>query len=116
MILGLRDLCKQIVVIPQNSFLFSDSSRDNFDPYGDHTDQEIYKAFGENYLNIIIETGDDLRLILSEKNGIFLRGRNSGCCAARAALRMNKIVIIGETTSNIDNDTDLIIQNIARNN
>ena len=78
--------------------------------------KKFYKAFGENSLNIIIETGDDLRSILSEKNEIFLRGRNSGCCAARDVLRMNKIVIIGETTSNIDKVTDLIIQNIARNN
>ena len=78
--------------------------------------KKFYKAFGENSLNIIIETGDDLRSILSEKNEIFLRGRNSVCCAARSVLRMNKIVIIGEATSNIDNDTDLIIQNIARNN
>ena len=67
MSLGLRDFRKQIVVISRDSFLFSASLRDNLDPYGDHTDQEILQDLGEISLSIIIEVGYNLHLILSEK-------------------------------------------------
>ena len=66
MSLGLRDFRKQIVVISRDSFLFSASLRDNLDPYGDHTDQEILQDLGD-FLWILLLNYNNLHLILSEK-------------------------------------------------
>ena len=115
MALGLHDLRKQIAVIPQNSFLFSASLRDNLDPYGEHTDQEILQVLDEVSLNILIEAGNDLHSIIVGKGLNFSAGQKQLLCLARAVLRNNKIVMMDEATSNIDNETDKIIQNIVRN-
>ena len=111
--LGLHDLRKQLTVISQSAFLFNASIRDNLDPFHQHTDQELHQILGELQLKMI---GDDLNCLDSLIVGQQIRfsaGEKQLLCLARAVLRKSKIVVMDEATSNIDNQTDKIMQEVV---
>ena len=114
MTLGLHDLRKQLAVIPQNSFLFSASVRDNLDPFKNHTDQELMQALDEVSLYLMIEDPSSLDSLIVGKDLNLSSGQKQLLCLARAILRKNKIVMMDEATSNIDNLTDKLVQEIVR--
>ena len=114
MLLDLYDLRKQLAVIPQSSFLFNASIRDNLDPFKEHTDQEILNLLEEVSLNVFAEDATFLDSLIVGKDINFSGGQKQLLCLVRAVLRNNKIVMMDEATSNIDNDTDKIIQDIVR--
>ena len=114
MTLGLHDLRKQLAVIPQCSFLFYASVRDNLDPFNEHTDQEILQALDEVSLDLFIGDPSCLDSLIIGKDLNFSAGQKQLLCLARAVLRKNKIVMMDEATSNIDNHTDKLIQEIVR--
>ena len=110
---SLRDLRLSITVIPQNSFLFSASVRDNLDPSHEFTDGELLDVLDEVHLYVLDENkirwlnhlivGQDL--IFSESQKILLG-------FARALLKKNKIVLVEESSKRIDLDTENIIENL----
>ena len=114
MTLGLHDLRKQISVIPQSSFLFNSSIRDNLDPFRQYSNDEVLDALDQVSLNLFIEDQDDLDRLVVGRDLNFSSGQRQLMCLARAILRKNKIVMMDEATSNIDNTTDKLIQQIVR--
>ncbi|CAN8025494.1 unnamed protein product [Ixodes persulcatus] len=50
----LRDLRRAITVIPQDPSLIRGSLRDNLDPTGSHTDDEIWEALGRVHLDHVV--------------------------------------------------------------
>ena len=114
MTLGLHDLRKQVSVIPQSSFLFSVSIRDNLDPFREHTDDEIFQVLNEVSLNLCTEEPSDLDTMIVGQQLNFSSGQKQLFCLARSILRRNKIVMMDEATSNIDNETDKLMQSIVR--
>ena len=114
MTLGLHDLRKELSVIPQSPFLFSGSIRNNLDPFKKYSDKEILDTLDQVSLNLRIEDPTDLDSLVVGKDLSFSLGQKQLLCLARAILRKNQIVMMDEATSNIDNTTDQIVQEIVR--
>ena len=114
MTLGLHDLRKQLAVIPQNSFLFCASVRDNLDPFKEHTYQELLQVLDEVSLDLFIEDPSHLDSLIVGKDLNCSSGQKQLLCLARAILRKNRIVMMDEATSNVDNHTDKLIQEIVK--
>ncbi|OMJ92976.1 hypothetical protein SteCoe_4199 [Stentor coeruleus] len=111
---GLHQLRSQMSVIPQTLALFIGSVKYNLDPLCQHTDEEILLVLKEVELLDYVEgheKGID-SLVLKEIN--FSAGQKQLLCLARAVLRKNKIVMMDEATSNVDNETDRIVQEVIK--
>ena len=113
MSLGLHDLRKQLSVIPQNAFLFHASLRDNLDPFHEHSDQELYKILDQVQLKFLGEGEGCFDSLIIGQELCLSAGQKQLLCLARAVLRKSKIVVMDEATSNIDNQTDGVMQEVV---
>ena len=114
--IGLHDLRPKISVIQQNPFLFSGTIRQNLDPWDQYKDAEIWYVLDcVSLKGFISEKGRGLEFLIEEGGGNFSTGERQLLCLARAILQKNKILIMDEATANIDNDTDLRVQQAIYN-
>ena len=107
--IGLSLLRRIITIIPQDPTLIEGTLRDNLDPLGSFDDQsmiDILKSIGMDY--ILKENG--LNFLVKENGDNLSAGERQLICIARAMIRKNKIIMMDEITSNIDYDTELLIQ------
>ena len=116
----LKDLRRNLGIVPQEPKIFSGTLKFNLDPMNNYTDFEIYNAVNEvGLFKLMEDNGRDisqkLELKLKENGGNLSLGEKQLICLARIFLRKNKIVIMDEATSNIDNKTDILIQNAVDN-
>ena len=113
MTIGLHDLRKQISVIPQSTVLFTSSIRDNLDPFHECSDERILEVLNQVKLKaIVLETKDGLDTCLGYDSLNFSSGQKQLLGLARILIRQNKIVVLDEATSGVDNETDAIIQEL----
>jgi ATP-binding cassette subfamily B protein len=107
-----ESLRKQIGVVLQEPFLFSDTIRENI-IYGreDATEAkmiEAAKAVGAHDFIMRLEKGYDT--VLQERGSNLSQGQRQLISFARAVLSDPKILILDEATANIDTQTEVIIQ------
>ncbi|MEP7284364.1 MAG: ABC transporter ATP-binding protein [Chloroflexota bacterium] len=105
-------LRRQIGLVLQDSFLFSDSVMNNI-RYGklDATDDEVMAAAKLASADTFIERlPQGYQTILGERGGGLSQGQRQLISIARAALANPRILILDEATSSVDTRTERLIQ------
>ena len=107
-----QSLRSQIGIVPQDPFLFSGSIEDNI-RYGrlEATREEIIeaaKAAGVHDLIMRLENGYETSV--GERGASLSAGQRQLVCLARAILADPPIMILDEATSNVDTNTEHIMQ------
>ncbi|KAJ3652702.1 hypothetical protein Zmor_018644 [Zophobas morio] len=98
-------LRSKISVIPQEPTIFSGTLRENIDPRGQHSDDDIWKAISTVNLSLFQNLDEklDMNISICQKQLI---------CVCRALIRRNKIVIFDESNASVDSDTEVLIQKV----
>src|SRR5690606_11493515 len=108
----LNSLRKQIGLVLQDTFLFSDTVMNNI-RYGkpDATDEEVIAAAKMVEADTFIERlPDGYQTVLGERGSGLSQGQRQLISIARAALANPRILILDEATSSVDTRTERLIQ------
>ncbi|RPA94274.1 hypothetical protein L873DRAFT_1442024 [Choiromyces venosus 120613-1] len=115
--IGLHDLRSKLAIIPQDPTLFRGTVRSNLDPFGKHTDEELWGALRQ--ANLVEDAPADgavasgritLDGVVDEEGTNFSLGQRQLMALARALVRGSRIIVCDEATSSVDIETDRKIQ------
>ncbi|CAF3075845.1 unnamed protein product [Rotaria sp. Silwood2] len=109
----LNHLRSHLSVIPQQPILFSGTLRYNLDPFNHYSDEQCWMALEDVQLKQFVSNhSDGLLLFIAESGSNLSEGQRQLICIARAILKKSKILLIDEGTSNVDQTTDGLIQEV----
>lgn len=112
---GLDDLRNKITIIPQDPLLYKGSLRSNLDLFDQYSDYQIWEALEKTCMKKkFVETGLETEIKAGGEN--LSAGEKQLLCIARAILSKNKIILVDEATSSIDNVTEEAILEAIRQN
>jgi ATP-binding cassette, subfamily B, bacterial MsbA len=113
----LESLRDQIAVVLQETFLFGGTIRDNI-RYGrlDATDEEVEAAAQQAHAHeFIVQLPDGYDSGVGEGGALLSRGQRQRLALARAILKDPRLLILDEATSDVDTETEVLIQRALEN-
>lgn len=109
---NLNSYRKNLGVVLQDEFLFEGTIRDNIlFPRPNATEEELQAAVKAAYVNEFTDRFDDgLETLIGERGVKLSGGQRQRIAIARAVLANPKILILDEATSNLDTESEALIQ------
>ncbi|RFN51788.1 ABC transporter, transmembrane domain, type 1 [Fusarium flagelliforme] len=108
-----NELRRRLITLPQEPFLAHGTVRSNLDPSGAHTDEELVTTLTKFRLWNASRLPDGLSTELTDAS--FSHGQRQLFCLAQATLRTDsRILIMDESTSYVDQETDELMQHLLR--
>ena len=103
---------KHLGVVLQDEFLFEGSIRENIlFPRPNATEAELQSAIKSAYVNEFTDRFDDgLETLIGERGVKLSGGQRQRIAIARAILTNPKLIILDEATSNLDTESEALIQ------
>ena len=111
--IGLSKLRRNLTIIPQDPSLMQGTLKFNIDPLGLYSDNEIIKVLrmiGFEY--VVANHPQGMQQQIAEGGDNMSIGEKQLICIARAILRRSKIVILDESTANVDYHNEEVIQKV----
>jgi len=110
--LKLSSFRKYLGVVLQDEFLFEGTIRDNIlFPRPEATEEELLRAVKGGYVNEFTDRFEDgLNTLIGERGVKLSGGQRQRIAIARAILANPKIIILDEATSNLDTESEALIQ------
>ncbi len=108
----LQSFRRHLGVVLQDDFLFEGSIRENIlFPRPDATEQQLQRAVETAYVNEFTDRFEDgLNTLIGERGIKLSGGQRQRIAIARAVLADPKILILDEATSNLDTESEALIQ------
>lgn len=108
------DIKNNITYVSQNEYIFTGSILDNIKLFNDYTEDEINKVLKICKIDEILNNKNiDLNYILEDNGSNLSKGERQRILLARNLLRSKKVLILDETTNEIDVKSEReIIKNI----
>uniref|UniRef100_A0AAY4EVL3 Cystic fibrosis transmembrane conductance regulator n=1 Tax=Denticeps clupeoides TaxID=299321 RepID=A0AAY4EVL3_9TELE len=101
--MALRDWRRLFGIVPQKVFIFTGTFRMNLDPYGRHSDEDLWKVTEEVGLKSVIEQfPDKLDFQLEYGGHVLSNGHKQLMCLARSILRGARILLLDEPSAHLD--------------
>lgn len=101
---------RQLLAIPQESLVLIGSLRLNVDPAAAHSDEAIIRVLERVGLWILFSERGGLAADVTASS--FSKGQQQLLALARALLKKGQILLLDEMTSNVDSETDAVMQRV----
>jgi ATP-binding cassette, subfamily C (CFTR/MRP), member 1 len=122
--IGLKDLRSRLSIIPQDPTMFRGTVRTNLDPFGQHSDLDLWRSLQQAFLaedGNAVEMADrdnkqsksshvTLETVVEADGANFSLGQRQLMGLARALVRDSRIIVCDEATSSIDFESDMKVQ------
>ncbi|CAH9080172.1 unnamed protein product [Cuscuta europaea] len=113
--LGLHRLRSRFGIIPQEPVLFEGTVRNNIDPLGLYSDDEIWKSLERCQLKeVVAEKPGKLDASVAYSGDNWSVGQRQLLCLGRVMLKNTQILFMDEATASVDTQTDVVIQRVIR--
>jgi ABC-type multidrug transport system fused ATPase/permease subunit len=110
----LHTLRSSMAIIPQEPVMFGGTLRTNLDPFGEHSDEELFDVLQKCLLHHLVVNKDGLNAKVDPMGANYSLGTQQLICLARAMLNPSKVLLLDEATAALDSDTNAAVNDVLK--